>query len=260
MSSSDRPVIVDITDGVLRLTLRNPGRRNAISEAMLEALAEEIDHVSNRPDVRVVVLQGADGHFCAGADLKAKDGVNNTGLRTLDAANAMITALVNLDRPTISAVSGTAAGAGCSIALACDLVVARESASFLLAFTRRGIMPDSGATALVAANIGRARAMRMALLAEPVDARTALEWGLVSHVFTDDEYDASLESLVTTLATGPTKALVQTKLAISAAALSDFDGALSRERVGQSSLLATNDLQEGVRSFLEKRPAEYTGS
>ena len=172
---------------MLRITLDRPDRLNAMTAAMSDGLAEELEGAAARDDVRVVLLTGAGAAFCSGADLSGADAHENFDVTSLDRANRIVRAIVPLDKPCVAAVNGVAAGVGCSAALACDLVVAAESASFLLAFARIGLMPDGGATATVAASVGRARAMRMALLGEALPAREAYDAGLVSHLVADDD-------------------------------------------------------------------------
>ncbi len=164
-----------------------------------------------------------------------------------------------LDKPVVAAVNGVAAGVGCSIALAADLVVAAESATFLLAFARVGLMPDGGSSATVAASIGRARAMRMGLLAEPLTASEALDAGLVTHVVPDEEFQAEVERMVRRLASGPPLALAATKRAVNAATLGGLEAALERERTGQTILLGTQDAAEGIRAFAEGRRPRFEG-
>jgi enoyl-CoA hydratase len=171
----------------------------------------------------------------------------------------MIRAVVALDQPVVAGVHGVAAGVGCSLALACDLVVAGERASFLLAFTRIGLMPDGGATATVAASIGRARAMRMALLAEPLGAAAAHAAGLVSHLVPDGEVPATVDTLVERLLTGAPLALAATKRAVGAATLGELEMALERERTGQTVLLRTRDAAEGMRAFAQRRRPDFEG-
>ena len=184
MTQETEGLDVRTEDGVLRLTMNRPEQLNAMTAAMSDRLAEELERAAARDDVRVVLLAGAGDAFSSGADLSGADAHENFDVSSLDRANRIVRAIIALDRPVVAAVRGVAAGVGCSAALACDLVVAEESAAFLLAFARIGLMPDGGATATVAAAVGRARAMRMALLAEPLSGREAYDAGLVSHVAT----------------------------------------------------------------------------
>ena len=194
-------------DGVLRITMNRPAQLNAMTAAMSDRIAAELEGAAARDDVRVVLLAGAGGAFSSGADLSGADAHENFDVTSLDRANRIIRAIVSLDKPCVAAVAGIAAGVGCSAALACDLVVASGSASFLLAFARIGLMPDGGATATVAASVGRARAMRMALLGEALPAADAYAAGLVSHLAADDEFEETVEKLVARLAAGPPLAL-----------------------------------------------------
>jgi enoyl-CoA hydratase len=156
-------------------------------------------------------------------------------------------------------VHGVAAGVGCSIALAADLCVAAESASFLLAFARIGLMPDGGSSLSVAASIGRARAMRMALLAEPLTGREAHDAGLVSHLVEDEAFATVLSEVAARLAAGAPLAMAATKRAVNAAAFGSLDEALERERTGQTMLLLTADAAEGMRAFAERRHPDFEG-
>lgn len=243
--------------GVLTLTMNRPERLNALSDELSDALSEQLERATTYDDVRVVVLRGNGRAFCAGADIRG-DG-EPLDDRALDRANRIVRAITRLDRPVVAAVHGNAAGVGCSIALACDLVVAAESASFLLAFARIGLMPDGGSTATVAASIGRARAMRMALLAEPLTGREAYDAGLVSHVADDDAFETVLSDVVARLVAGAPLGLAATKRAVNAAAYAGLDGALERERTGQTILLRTADAAEGMRAFEERRRPDFSG-
>jgi enoyl-CoA hydratase len=150
-------------------------------------------------------------------------------------------------------------GVGASIALSCDVTVVKESAYFLMAFANIGLMPDGGATALIPAAIGRAKAMRMALFAERIPARTADEWGLVSHVADDELFDDEVGKLCGTLAAGPSLAFAEIKRAINASTLEHFAGAIERETAGQTTLYRSQDFREGVRAFRERRSPVFTG-
>ena len=245
--------------GALWLTLDRPDQLNALSAEMADRLTEEVERAAGRDDVRVVVLRGSGAAFSAGADLSGENAHENFDVTSLDRANRMVRALTGSPKPCVAAVNGVAAGLGCSAALACDLVVAAESASFLLAFTRIGLMPDGGATATVAASVGRARAMRMALLAEAMPAEEAYAVGLVSHLVPDAELDETVSALVRRLAAGPPLGYTATKKAVNAAALDRLEDALERERTGQTVLLRTADVAEGMRAFGEKRRPLFRG-
>ncbi len=243
--------------GVLRITFDRPERLNALDAAMGDRLATELERVPARDEVRVVVLAGAGGAFCAGVDVTGEEPLDH---RAVDAANRIIRAVLAADRPVVAAVGGVAAGVGCSIALACDLVVATASASFVLAFARIGLMPDGGATATLAASLGRARAMRLALLGESMSAGEAYANGLVSHLVADADFESSVADVVGRVAVGAPLAQAATKKAVNAATLGHLEEALARERAGQSVLLGTDDAAEGIRAFAEKRKPTFRGS
>ena len=244
---------------MLWLRMNRPEVFNALSGEMAVALASSIEEATSRADVRVVVLTGTGPAFSTGADIGGEDAHERFDVRALDAANRIIRAIVHCDKPVVAAVNGIAAGVGASAALASDIIVAKESATFLLAFARIGLMPDGGTTASVAASIGRARAMRMALLAEPLTGQEAHDAGLVTHVVADADFDALVARLARRLASGPPLAYAASKKAINAATLDQLEGALERERSGQTVLLRTADVAEGMRSFSERRRPEFRG-
>ncbi|WP_193612051.1 enoyl-CoA hydratase [Nocardioides lijunqiniae] len=248
-----------LDDGALWLTLDRPEVFNALSPAMAVDLARHLEEAVSREEVRVVVLTGTGPAFSTGADISGEDAHEQFDVRAMDAANRIIRAIIGLDKPVVAAVNGIAAGVGCSAALAADIVVAAESASFLLAFARIGFMPDGGASATVAASIGRARAMRMGLLAEPMSAQEAYDAGLVTHLASDDDFPALVEKLVRRLVAGPPLAFAATKRAINAATLPQLEPALERERTGQSLLMRTADVAEGMRAFAERRRPVFRG-
>jgi enoyl-CoA hydratase/carnithine racemase len=252
-------LLSSVSDGVLTLTFDRPSVLNAFSDSMSSDFAAAVEGVASRPEVRAVVVTGAGDAFSAGADISGSDAHLRFDVRALDRANRMVRAVISCPVPVVAAVNGVAAGVGCSIALASDLVVASSSASFLLAFTRIGLMPDGGASFLVAASVGRARALRMALLAEPLSASSAFDVGLVSHLVEPSSFDATVSSVAARLAAGPPVAFAATKKAINAATLAGLDDALERERTSQTVLLRTADAAEGMRAFNERRRPVFRG-
>lgn len=254
-------LLVDLSDGLLTVTLNRPESLNSLTAPMLTGLADVLERAATDPRVRVVRLGGAGRGFSSGAGIGAGDAGGHAGaadpVDTLHAANRAVRAIVALPRPVVAAVHGPAAGVGVSLALACDLALASDKAFFMLAFTKIGLMPDGGASALVAAAVGRARAMRMALLAERISAAEALDWGLVSAVYPAERFDAEVAAVLGGLTAGPVRSLTNTKRAVNAATLTEFEAALARETEGQTDLLSANDFREGIRAFQERRTPTF---
>jgi len=250
---------VAVEDGALRVRFARPEVHNALSAEMVEELTALLEGLPRRDDVRVVLLTGSGRSFSSGADLSGPDAHRHLDVRAVDQANRLVRAIVHADQPVVAAVDGVAAGFGCSLALACDLVVASARSTFLLAFARVGLMPDGGATATVTAAVGRARAMRMGLLGEALSAAEAYAAGLVSHLVEDADHPREVDAILRRLAGGAPLAQAATKRAVNAAALERLEPALEAERRGQSLLLRTEDAAEGMRAFAEKRPAEFRG-
>ena len=250
---------VETAGGVRRVTFERPEAFNALSEEMATGLVEALTTAADDDAVRVVLITGTGAAFSAGVDLTGDDPVTNFDDATLVGANTIIRSIVDLPKPVVAGVNGVAAGVGASIVFASDLQVATASAGFLLAFSRIGLMPDGGSSLTVAASVGRARAMRMALLGETLGARDALAAGLVSHVAPDEEYAETLERIASRLARGPALAFARTKDAVNAATLAGLEEALERERSGQVALFATHDASEGMKAFVGKRRAEFLG-
>jgi enoyl-CoA hydratase len=256
-------LLVDLdANGIMTVTFNRPKSMNALNRATTEALLATIERAE--AEARVLVLRGNDRAFSSGADLGAvndagADSAKQTG-GILDVINVIVERLKNLAIPSVAGVSGAAAGVGCSLALACDYIVMSEKSYFMLAFTKIGLMPDGGATALVAASAGRHRAMRMALTAEKVQAATALDWGLASEVAAQDDWPARTAEVAATLAAGAPLAYRETRRAINEASLDGLTAALDREAEGQARLLSSADNKEGVAAFLEKRQATFTGN
>lgn len=243
-----------VVDGhVATLTLDAPQRLNAVDSGMLAHLAATYRRLGADPGVRVVVLTGDGRGFCSGADLSGAD------TTTLEEGARAVTAIRDADVTTVARVGGIAAGVGVSLALACDYVLASDDAAFMLAFTKIGLVPDGGATALVAASIGRARALRLALTAEKLPAALAEQWGMIAECVPADRLDERTAQLAADLAAAAPLAATATAAAINAAALAGLDAALAREIEVQTRLLASQDFAEGVAAFRDKRPARFTG-
>ncbi|MEB3068718.1 enoyl-CoA hydratase [[Mycobacterium] vasticus] len=251
---------VTLTDGVLSVTINRPDSLNSVTTGVLTGIADAMEGAARDPRVRAVRLGGAGRGFSSGAGISAEDADDGIPTQIIVEANRAIRAIVALPRPVVAVVQGPAAGVGVSLALACDLVVASDKAFFMLAFTKIGLMPDGGASALVAAAVGRARAMRLALLAERLPAAEALEAGLISAVYPAEEFDAEVDKVLATLLAGPSVAFAKTKHAINSATLTELDSALDREFVGQSVLLTSHDFREGARAFQDRRSPNFTDS
>ncbi|AEF41095.1 enoyl-CoA hydratase [Hoyosella subflava] len=255
MTASGRDAIdLMLTDGILRVTINRPARRNAVDFATLDALGEVLVTEARADEVRVVVLSGADGSFCSGADLAAAaEGPLHTPEETMDKANRAVRAIVTLDVPVIAEVAGAAVGYGVALALASDFVVASDDAYFLLAFTKNGLMPDGGATLMVPAILGRAKANALLLLGERLPAGDALREGLVSAVHPRNSLERHTKELAVRLASGPRRAQALTKRAVTVPLVAQLDEALAREKAGQCELLAGAEFAEALTARFEKR-------
>ncbi|MBB2946981.1 enoyl-CoA hydratase [Actinoplanes lutulentus] len=242
---------------VLRLTFNRPHVLNAVTPAVLDDLTELLTETAEDPSVRVIVLAGAGRAFSSGADLTAVSDLPPEA--TLQAANRLIRCLGTLPQPVVAAVQGPAAGVGASIALACDLVLASTTAFFQLAFVNIGLMPDGGATLLVPANIGRARALRLALLGERLPAALAADWGLIHQVVEPPELAGAVDELATRLSRAAPLALAAAKRAVNAATLGGLEDSLERELIGQSALLGSEDFQSAVTAFRDKQTPYFAG-
>jgi enoyl-CoA hydratase len=251
---------VTLSDGVLSVTIDRPDSPNSVSAPVLAGIADAMQRAATDPRVKVVRLGGAGRGFCFGAGMSADDVAGGLGSEIIDQANRAVRSIVALPRPVVAVVQGPAAGVGVSLALACDLVLASEKAFFMLAFTQVGLMPDGGASALVAAAIGRIGAMRMALLAERLPAADALAAGLVTAVYPAADFDAEVDKVVSKLLAGPAVAYAKTKQSINAATLTELGAALERELRGQSVLLRSHDFREGATAFQQRRTPNFTDS
>jgi 2-(1,2-epoxy-1,2-dihydrophenyl)acetyl-CoA isomerase len=252
--------------GVARIALNRPERLNAWSAEVSAELAAILGEVRDDDGIRALLITGNGRAFCSGADLKdgrdpADGGAGiDTDATLRDGYNPVVTALRELGKPVVTAVNGPAAGAGVSLALAGDIVVAAESAYFLLAFTRIGLVPDGGASLFVAARVGFTRAAELALLAGRLPAARAAEWGLINRAWPDGEFEARTGNLVRELANGPTRAYAGVKRELNAFLYGQLARQLELEADIQRGLAASADFAEGVAAFREKRQARFTGA
>lgn len=253
--TSSATLSTTLEDRVLRVTIANPARLNAINYATMTALGDVFTEAADDPNVRAIVLTGEGRAFCTGADLSA---IAGAGLEeVMDCAARAVTAIAQSPIPVIARINGPAAGVGVGLALAADLIYAAESAYFLLSFTNIGLMPDGGTTALVTAAAGRAVANEMALLGERLPATAAREAGLINAVVTDEELDVRVNAAAEKLSHGPRRALALTKQALNANNLASLEDALAREKAGQVELLGSSDFLEGAAAMLQKRKAVF---
>jgi 2-(1,2-epoxy-1,2-dihydrophenyl)acetyl-CoA isomerase len=257
-------ILFEIEAGVATLTLNRPDKLNAFTAAMHEELREAMQRLRADSSVRALHVTGNGRGFCAGQDLSErvmKDGAGPFDLgATLEKNyNPLVTGLRQLPFPVICAVNGVAAGAGCNFALACDIVVAGRSASFIEVFSRIGLIPDACGTYVLPRLVGMARAMGMSLTTEPVSAEQAAAWGLIWKCVEDNELADTARDLARRFAAGPTLAYSLIKQALYASPSNTLEQQLALEATLQREAGGSADFQEGVKAFLEKRPARFTG-
>jgi 2-(1,2-epoxy-1,2-dihydrophenyl)acetyl-CoA isomerase len=257
---------VERRDGVAWLALNRPASLNALDADLKEALVAALGAAAEDPAVRAVALTGSGRGFCVGQDLRELSGAYREG-RSPDFAEVLerhyaptIRLLAGMPKPTVAVVNGVAAGAGVSLALACDLRLAASDSRFRLAFSGIGLIPDAGATWHLPRLVGLSKALEIALLGDWVDAAEALRIGLVNRVFPAEELAERAEGVLTALASGPTLALARTKALLRSSLEADLDGALAAEAEAQASSGQTKDHLEGVTAFLEKRPPSFQGA
>ncbi|MFY9986762.1 MAG: 2-(1,2-epoxy-1,2-dihydrophenyl)acetyl-CoA isomerase PaaG [Chthoniobacterales bacterium] len=257
-------ILLDLKDDIARLTLNRPDKLNSFNEAMHLEVREALEQVKEQR-VRVLLMTGAGRAFCAGQDLADRN--TKTGEGAIDLGDSiekyyapLVRTLRALPLPVVAGVNGVAAGAGVSLALACDLVIATKSASFIQSFAKLGLIPDTGGTFFLPRLVGTARALGLALLGERLSAEQAAAWGLIWRCVEDEAFKASIEELLNTLAIAPTKGLAYTKAAINSSIGLLLDKQLDLERDYMRELGRSNDFREGVTAFLEKRPPKFTGT
>ena len=261
---SQASVSIARSGGTTRLTLNRPDKLNAFTLAMHAELRAGLEAAGADPDCRVVILTGAGRAFSAGQDLaevvaSADPSPPDPGSRLEKAYNPLIRLITTLEKPVICAVNGIAAGAGANVALACDLVYAARSATFLQAFARIGLIPDAGGTWALPRLVGGARARGLALLAEPIGAETAEAWGLIWKAVDDDKLEAEVTAVAEKLAAAPTYGLALAKRAFAASSTNTLSEQLDLERDLQRLAGASPDAAEGIAAFLQKRKPKFSG-
>lgn len=253
-------LLVDRADGVVTVTLNRPERKNAANAVMWDELGRVFDEVTRRRDDRVLVVTGAGGAFCSGADLGADDGPEREpSLQRMRLIGDVALALHRLPKPSIAKVGGVAVGAGCNLALGCDLIVASEDARFSEIFARRGLSLDFGGSYLLPRLIGLHKAKELALLADIISAKEAEAIGLVNKVVPAADLDAAVDEWARRLAAGPPLALRMSKELLNASLGSTMEQALEAEGRCQTVNLSTADFGEAVSAFLAKREPTFEG-
>ncbi len=257
-------ILSEMTDGVLTLTLNRPDVLNAVTDAMLAELQAAFRDAERDAAVRCIVLTGAGRGFCAGQDLNARGGATDAprlsvGDHLRQGYNPLVRRIRAIEKPVIAAVNGVAAGAGANLALACDIRIASEAASFVQAFVKIGLVPDSGGTLFLPMLVGYAKAAELAFTGDRIGAEECLRLGIVNQVVPADAFVEKTRELATRLAALPTRAIGLTKRAFNRAMMPDLDAVLEYEADMQTLAGRTKDNKEGVAAFLEKRPPRFTG-
>ena len=254
--------------GAAKIELNRPDRLNAWNRQFGYDLLAAVQSVADDEEVRAVTITGAGRGFSSGADLKdmgsqddrTPEGHPDVRTTLTERYHPIITGIRHMPKPVLAAVNGPAVGIGCSLALACDLIVASESAYLMLAFVNIGLVPDGGSSLFVPARAGKTRAFEMAMLGERVSASTALDWGLINRVYPDGGFADESEALLTKLAEGPTRSYAGTKRQLNNRIYWGMDEQLELEADIQQEMAASGDFVEGVLAFAQKRPANFAGS
>lgn len=255
-------LLLDRGGAIATITLNRPEARNALDMTMRRELLAALDELEAAPEARVVVLAGAGEHFCAGGDVKSMRERRNTaaeGRARVEALNRMVLRLVDFPLPTIAMVDGYAVGAGCNLALCCDLVVASDRARFGEVFAKIGLVPDGGGTWLLSRAVGLARAKELVFTAAVIGATEAAAIGLVNRVVPAAELETVTRALAAKIAAGPPAVLRLAKHMLNRAAASDLGAALDLEAFSQGIAITGEEHQEGLAAFFEKRPPRFTG-
>lgn len=255
-------ILYEISDDVASITLNRPDKLNAFNDLMIKETTDAFKQAGRDDAVRCVKITGAGRGFSSGQDLKDvqdREDAFSIGDHLRRGYNRLITRMVSLEKPVVGAINGVAAGAGCSVAVACDLRIASDQAAFIQVFSKVGLVPDSGSTWLLPRLIGYARAYEMAVTADKVEADKALQWGLVNEVVPADQLHEIAAAWARRLAQGPTLAFGLTKRAMMRSWEVSLSEALEYEAMLQDVAAQSEDYEEGVQAFLEKRPPQYEG-
>jgi 2-(1,2-epoxy-1,2-dihydrophenyl)acetyl-CoA isomerase len=255
-------ILFEVADGVATIILNRPDSLNAFNDQMIAETSAAFKQAGRDSAVRCVTITGSGRAFSSGQDLKdvqQREGDFSIGRHLRHGYNKLIAEIINLEKPVVGAINGVAAGAGCGVALACDLRIASDKASFIQAFSRVGLIPDSGSTWFLPQLIGYARAYEMAVTADRVPADKALAWGMVNQVVPQEQLQETVSAWTTALATGPTLAYGLTKRAMRKAMSMSLEEALYYESQLQEIAGRSHDSKEGVKAFIEKREARFKG-
>ena len=254
-------ILFSVEAGIATIILNRPDKLNSFNREMALQIQEKLEECAAGKSIRCVYITGAGKGFSAGQDLQEVTDPNGPGMQRIlsEHYNPIIRAIRNLPKPVVAAVNGVAAGAGANIALACDIVVAAQSASFIQAFSKLGLIPDSGGTFTLPRLIGWQKASALMMLGDKVPASTAEEMGMLYKVFPDENFAAESKKLAATLAQMPTLGLAYIKQVLNQSMTNNLEQQLALEDQYQQKTAATHDFTEGVQAFLEKRPANYKG-
>lgn len=254
-------ILFELNEGVATITLNRPDKLNAFNREMALLLQQKLDEASSLHEVRCVVITGAGKAFCAGQDLAELTGAQPPSMSQIlsEHYNPIVQRIRNLPKPVLAAVNGVAAGAGANIALCCDIVIAKSSASFIQAFSKIGLIPDSGGTYFLPRLIGWQKAMALAMLGDKVDAPQAEQLGMIYKSIDEHDFDAEITKLARKLAQMPTRGLALTKHAFNQSYNNNLETQLMLEDKMQQEAALTHDYHEGVAAFLEKRHPNFEG-
>ncbi len=255
------PILFSVESGIAIITLNRPDKLNSFNREMALLMQDRLNECAADKSIRCVYITGAGKGFSAGQDLQEVTDPDGPGMQRIlgEHYNPIIRSIRHLPKPVVAAVNGVAAGAGANIALACDIVVAAQSASFIQAFSKLGLIPDSGGTFTLPRLIGWQRASALMMLGDKVPASTAEEMGMLYKVFPDENFAAESKKLAATLAQMPTLGLAYIKQVLNQSMTNNLEQQLALEDQYQQKAAATHDFTEGVQAFLEKRPANYKG-